>query len=281
VAAAAVKSQSAAVGLRITDSATISKKQDERNFSVTVNITGELAGNTVSAAAETIVRIKNTVCQRCSRQLGNYYEATIQIRGGTKELSDEIRDEAVRYVTSRVENLSLENRQFFLTRVEEVQGGVDMLLSSISLAKMLAKELSDNYCADTKESSKLIGKAQDGTDMHRVTFLVRMPEYHLNDVVIFNKRPYKLSAVGRGGGKIMRLGNFNITPIRKAEMQTLKVHTKQSDIMKATVVSRSKREIQVLHPINYSTVDLRIPDGAKIGDTVNVAEVDDVLFFVP
>jgi len=268
-------------GMRIRSAGALAKKQDDRNYSVNVDIDGEMKGTEVTASAETVVRIKNTVCQKCSRQLGNYYEATIQIRSGTKELTNELRDETVRYVTSRVENLSAENRQFFITKVQEVQGGVDILLSSISLAKMLTKELADNYCAESKESSKLVGKTPDGQDMYRMTYLVRMPEYHLNDVVMYSGKAYKLSVVGRGGGKLIRLGNFGMTPLRKNDMQSLKVHTKYGDLMKATVVSRSKKEIQVLHPVSYVTVDIRIPDNARIGETADVAEIDGVLFFVP
>jgi len=268
-------------GVRIISAGALAEERDERNFVVKVDVEGKLMGTDVTALSETIVRVKNTVCHKCSRQLGNYYEATIQIRSGTKELSDAIRDETVRYVRDRVENLSAENRQFFITRVEEVQGGVDMLLSSISLAKMLAKELSDSYGAEAKESSKLIGKAPDGSDLYRMTYLVRMPEYHLNDIVMLEGKAYKLSAVGKTGGKLIRLGNFGMMPIRKAEMASLKVHTRHDEIKKAVVITRSGKEIQVLHPVNYSTVDLRIPVNASIGETVDVAEVDDVLFFVP
>ena len=276
-----VRSLSVINGITVISAGALAKEQDERNFLVKADIIGESGGQELTAVAETVVRIKNTVCRKCSRQLGNYYEATIQIRSGTKELSDSIRDETVRYVRGRVEKLSADNRQFFITRVEEVQGGVDMLLSSISLAKMLAKELSDTYCAETKESSKLVGKAQGGSDMYRMTYLVRMPEYKLNDIVLFEGKVYKLSAAGKTGGKLIRLGSFNVLPIRRSQMPSLKVHTPSDKIMKATVLSRSKREIQVLHPVNYSAVDLRIPENADIGDTADVADVDDTLFFVP
>ena len=47
------------------------------------------------------------------------------------------------------------------------------------------------------------------------------------------------------------------------------------------MVSRSGSEIQVLHPDNYSTVDLRVPEDAEIGDSVRVVTIDDVLYFVP
>ncbi|MCL2607327.1 MAG: NMD3-related protein [Methanomassiliicoccaceae archaeon] len=278
---AAISQMSAIDGMRIITVGAEAEELDERNFHVMADVSGELSDRAVTAAAETIVRIKNNVCRKCSRQLGNYYEATLQIRSGSKELSAELRDETVRYVRERIENISSINRQIFLTKVEEVQGGVDMLLSSISLARSLAKELSDTYGAETKESSKLVGKTAGGSDMYRMTYLVRMPEYHLNDVVIFEDKVHKLSGITKGGGKLTRLGDFNASTVRRSRMTEMKVHTSYDSLMEATVVSRSAGEIQILHPLNYTTVDVRIPDGAEIGDTVNVADIDGTLFFVP
>ena len=278
---AAIPKISAIDGLRIIDVGATAEELDERNFHVTADVNGELCGRVVTATADAVVRMKNNVCRKCSRQLGNYYEATLQIRSGSKELSDLLRDETVRYVRDRIENISSMNRQIFLTKVEEVQGGVDMLLSSISLAKSLAKELSDTYGAETKESSKLVGKTTDGSDMYRMTYLVRMPEYHLNDVVIFEENVYKLSGITKGGGKLTRLGDFHVSSIRRSQMADIKVHTPNDRLMEATVISRSAGEVQILHPINYSTVDIRIPGDADTGDSVKVADIDGTLFFVP
>ena len=46
-------------------------------------------------------------------------------------------------------------------------------------------------------------------------------------------------------------------------------------------ISRSGTEIQVLHPSNYSTVDLKVPEGFEAGETVKVVSIDDVLYLVP
>jgi len=47
------------------------------------------------------------------------------------------------------------------------------------------------------------------------------------------------------------------------------------------VISVNGDEIQVLHPDNYSTVDLRVPEGYEAGETVRVVTIDDVLYLVP
>ncbi|MDR2865861.1 MAG: hypothetical protein LBV13_00425 [Methanomassiliicoccaceae archaeon] len=278
---AALDALTAISGLHIMSAGALAVTQDPRNFLVKVDAQGELGGRIVTAEAETLVRIKNNVCQKCSRQLGNYYESTLQVRSGTKELPTDLRDEAVRHVRNRIESMSSLNRQIFLTKVEEVPGGVDMLLSSNSLGKALAKELSDHYGAEMKESSKLVGKTEDGADMYRTTFLVRMPEYHLNDIVMYEGRAYKLAGISKDNGKLVRLGDFHTMSIRRTQMSSLRVHTAYGEFRKATVVSRSKEEIQVLHPVNYSTVDIKIPEDAEIGESVDIVDVDDTLFFVP
>jgi len=278
---AALASLSAVDGMRIVSIGVLFEEMDERNFTVKADVDGKLKDHNVKAYAETIVRLKNNVCQRCSRQLGNYYEATIQIRSGTKELDPALRDETVRYARDRIENMASTNRGIFLTKAEEVQGGVDLYVSSTSLGRTLAKELSDSYGAETKESSKLIGKTEDGSDMYRMTYLVRMPEYHLNDVVMFEGIAYKLSGIGKGNGKLIRLDDFRETAIRRSQMASLRVHTPYNRTAKATVVSRSKNEAQILHPSNYSTVDIKIPENAEIGETVDTVDIDGTIFFVP
>jgi nonsense-mediated mRNA decay protein 3 len=268
-------------GMTITECDVTAGGQDEWNFSVNVHAEGVIGGRIVNASASTVVRIKNNVCQRCSRQLGNYYEATLQIRSGSKRLDDGIRDETVRYVRKRIEDMSSANRSLFLTKVEEVQGGVDMLLSSISTAKALAKELSDRYGAETKESSKLIGKTEDGNDMYRMTYLVRMPEYHVNDIVLFEGEAYKLALIGKDMGKLIRLSDMHVTSVRRSKMDEVKVHTPRSELMKANVVSRSKGEAQILHPLSYATLDVRIPEDAEISETIDIAEIDGDVYYVP
>lgn len=259
----------------------MSSAQDEKTFIVRIEVDMDISGRLATDSDETIVRLKNSVCKRCSRQLGNYYEAIMQIRTGEKELTDEMRDEIVRKVRDQVELQARNNRQLFITRVEEVSGGVDIYLSSISLGRTLTKDVSDSYGAESRESSSLVGMTPDGNDMYRLTFLVRLPIYHTGDVVIYGGKACKLSGVNKNGGKIIDLTTFQERSVRKTELQSLKTVYKPKEFHDATVVSVSDREIQVLHPSNYSTVDIRIPEGTPIGETVRVVDVENELFFVP
>ena len=81
----------------------------------------------------------------------------------------------------------------------------------------------------------------------------------------------------------MSLTDFRETSVRKSEIQDMRILIKNSDKREALVISRSGREIQVMHPTNYSTVDLRIPDDAEVteGGNVDVVQIEEELYFLP
>ena len=257
------------------------EKQEEKTFVVHVQADVDVSGVIATDEDSVIVRLKNTVCKRCSRQLGSYYESIIQVRTGEKTLDDDLRDEVVRAVTASVETQSRTNRSLFISKVQEVPGGVDIYLSSISLGKTLTRELSETYGAEVKESSSLVGVSSDGQEVYRVTFLLRLPMYHIGDVILHKDRPYKLTAVNKNGGKMIDLYDFRETSIKKFELLNIKVLFKAKEVKEATVVSTSSGEIQVLHPSSYLTKDVRIPKDSEIGETVRVVEYEEDLLFVP
>lgn len=268
-------------GAEVTAISTSVEEQDPRTFVVTVAAECDVMGYRAEGEASTIVRVKNTVCRRCSRQLGSYYEAILQLRSSSGRLDEGIREEAVAMVENSVSRQAVNNRQLFITKMEDVPGGVDVYLSSIALGKSIAKELSEAYCAETKESPKLVGQTTDGQDMYRLTYLVRLPDFRAGDVVTFQGRQYKLARVNGGGGRLVDLTDFRERPLRRADMHSVRLYERASVLAQATVVSRSGQEVQVLDPHNYSTVDLRVPEGYEAGESVSVVTIDDVLYLVP
>lgn len=268
-------------GAQVVGISTSVEEQDPKTFVVTVHAECDVMGYPADGEASTIVRVKNTVCRRCSRQLGSYYESILQIRTVSGKLSEEMREATLAMTENSVNRQAANNRQIFITKMELVTGGVDVYLSSIALGKSLAKELSDAFCAETKESPKLVGQTTDGQDMYRLTYLVRLPDYKVGDIVIFQNKHCKLTRVNGNGGRLTDLRDFRDRSVRRADMPDIRLYERSSDLADATVVSRSGSEIQVLNPSNYSTVDLKVPEDAEIGDTVKVVTIDDVLYYVP
>jgi nonsense-mediated mRNA decay protein 3 len=260
---------------------TVSQELDPMNRLVTMEVDTDVAGTVSASTVSTTVRIKNTVCKRCSRQLGNYYEATLQIRSSGRTLDDAVRDKIVRRVRHDIETAARNNRGLFITKVTEVAGGIDILLSSISMGRTLARDLADSYGGEYKESSKLVGMTEEGNEMHRLTYLVRLPEYNVGDIIRSGGELCRLNWVGKNGGKVTRLRDFREMTVRRSDMDSVRTVLTEKDLKEATVVSRSAGEIQVVHPANYSTVDIRVPADAEIGETVKVAYIDDDLLYVP
>lgn len=278
---AAVDALMVVKGAEVEAVSTAVEEQDPRSFLVTVHADCTVMGYPTEGDASTVVRIKNTVCRRCSRQLGSYYEAILQVRTVSGKLDDATREDALAMVEGSVARQAVNNRQLFITKMELVPGGVDVYLSSIALGKSLAKELADAFCAETKESPKLVGQTTDGQDMYRLTYLVRLPDYRVGDIVSFQGKHYRLSRLNGSGGKLTGLADFRDRPVRRADMPSVKLYERSGGLAEATVVSRSGTEIQVLDPSNYSTVDLKVPSDAEIGDAVRVVRIDDVLYYVP
>jgi nonsense-mediated mRNA decay protein 3 len=278
---AAVENLGALNGSRVRFVETFSEEQDPRTYVVKVISEMAVEDVEVESEASTIVRVKNTVCKRCSRIQGSYYESILQVRSEERALDEDTMSEVVNMVMSYVDQQSKINRQYFISKVEKMHGGVDFYLSSIALGRMMAKMVSDRYCGENKESAKLVGRTDDGQDMYRITYLVRLPEFKAGDVVVFKGRHCKLVRVFATGGRLLPLKDFKEISIRRSDMPSLKVYCKRSELKDATVVSGGYPEIQILDPLNFSTVELRVPEGAMIGETVKVTDIDGVLYYVP
>jgi nonsense-mediated mRNA decay protein 3 len=254
---------------------------DDSNVSVILTCKVAIGDFETEAAAGTIVRIKNTVCKICSRRTGNYYEAILQVRSAGKTLDPELQDEVLARVEKLVDAAMATDPNAFITKMEIVPGGVDVYLSLIALGRACERDLADTYAAETDESSKLVGQTRDGLDMYRVTCLVRLPEFHVGDVVRYKDKYWLLSRVSGKGGKLISLENFRETSIDRREMPDIKVYAKYADLMRADVISSSGNEVQVLDPSDYSTVDLLVPQGAVVGESVKVVRIEETLYYVP
>lgn len=266
---------------KIVESTTSIEPRDTYNYLVNVNCKLAIGDFETEAMASTIVRVKNSVCKICSRRTGNYYESILQIRTSEKELSARLQDEVLKKVEDFVDDAATTNPNAFITKMEIVPGGVDVYLSMIAIGRELCKLLGDFYCAELDESSKLVGQTRDGIEMYRVSYLVRLPEFHIGDIVRYGKKYYLLTRVSSSGGKIKSLNNFADMTIRRPNMPELKVYAKATELEVADVISQSDNEIQIMDPRNYSTIDLLVPRNENIGDTVKFVRIDGVPYYVP
>lgn len=253
--------------------------EDERNGILDVRLSGRLAGEPVERARAVRFRFKTGACPDCSREMGGYFEAIIQVRGAPgADLEGQlplVEDAIVR----RVASLRAEQRpNSFIQKTERRRHGNDYYIGNKEEARQIAKELADLSGAETAESTKLVGR-RDGRDLYRWTHLVRLPAFGRGDFVLVDGSPFKVLQFDRKQLQLLDL--VRQVRVRRDRGRTeLKVIGRSSDEKPAVVVSRSGGQAQVLDPVTLRTVDVpgaSVPTGRG---EVPVFRFEDTLYVV-
>jgi nonsense-mediated mRNA decay protein 3 len=230
---------------------------------------------------QTTVRLKNTVCPRCSKIMGSYYESIIQVRGRDRKLTDRQKQHILDELQGRVMEAQEDNREMFISKVVEVPGGFDAYLSAISLGRSISKELADRYGAEVKESSTLVTQ-KEGKDVYRVTYLVRLPAYLRGEIILYKERPHQVASITSTTTKLVNLKNHEPINLPNSELREAKLIGKHEDILEAVILTEGPKEMQVLHPNSYRTIDIKKPQTFhSAGDTVHVFLYEEEIYLLP
>ena len=253
---------------------------DANNLEVVISVEVTFRDLSKWEELETTVRVKGTSCPRCSKIMGSYFESIIQVRSRDRKMEQGEKEEVLGEIEDRVERAAVDNRDLFISKIEELHGGFDVYLSSNSLGRSIAKELVAMYGAETKESSSLVGK-KEGKDVYRITFLVRLPAYRLHDIIAHEGEMYIVDGISSMSTRLRKLSDHSPVTIQNQDLEKARVRGRENDLMDAVVVSETETEVQVMHPITYMTFELRKPPGLSIGDSVRVFSYEGELYLVP
>jgi len=224
------------------------------------------------------LRVTYGVCNRCSRQSGNYFEAIIQFRGGKRSLTTEELEYAVVHVQEKIEHSTAENA--FISHIDEIHKGLDFYIGDKSIGKELARDLQHHFGSHYQESHSLAGR-KDGKDIYRSTYLVRLLDLRKGDFVRHKEIDsiHLLEKITEKSATIMDLS----TEIRRniAEKEIEKLRRVHGDTVEAVVVSTGDGEAQVLDPMSFKTVTVLTPRPLKSGETIRFFRCEDGLFQIP
>lgn len=261
----------------------MSEPQDDANLAYDVMVDGNVGGLPVDALYRTVARIKQGVCQSCSRQAGGYFAAIIQLRGSDREPTDDERQEAGAIVMRSVDRMKQQgNQQAFVTKQGKVKGGHDFFISEIDVGRIVAKKLADRFDADVQESPKLVGRNL-GKDVYRVTFLVRLPPYRTGDFVDLGRGIARIEQVNPKTVNLRMLLNGRLTSAPRDRIRTTDVVATQADTKEMMVVSVVRDEALLLDPDTNKTHEIRLPEGLEYDLSIrafDVIEHDDQVYFV-
>lgn len=235
--------------------------EDERNFRVTVGLHIQIHDKDIEFfdSRETRVRIKQGTCQECSRQRGFYYEAIVQLRAKHRKLTDDEIEEALANARKNAADSGS-----FVSKVVEVKGGVDIYMGKMRDGKALAVSLAARNGASTAETRTLAGR-KDGKDLYRWTLLVRMPPFKRGDLVFLDGKVWEVRSFAKSRANIEDITTGTRLSKPTEELEELPTLKREGAIREAVVVSDHGDDLQLMHPDNFSTVEVKKPKGYKKG----------------
>jgi nonsense-mediated mRNA decay protein 3 len=243
--------------------------EDVKNVSATVKLKLKRDGIVLGEDLQTRVRFKKNMCQACSRVRGSYYEAILQLRG---RMEPDFAD--------TVSGLIESHRKTIISKTLFVRGGVDFYISNMNIAKQVAHELAEDYGSEYGESAKLYGM-KEGKKVYRLTYLVRMPEYHRDDFVILNDKLFRIKSFTKKQVHALNMSVGANQNVDRKDMAKAMVLGGEEILETATVLTSTETELQIMDPANYSMMTMLKPKGLVLkGETVKILRCDLGIFIV-
>ncbi|MEA3190426.1 MAG: ribosomal export protein [Thermoplasmata archaeon] len=254
--------------------------QDERHFRFDVTLTGNVEGAAVHDARKVLVRMRRSVCDRCSRMFGGYYAAVLQFRATQRDVTRHELERAHKVVGDELDRMRASgHRDAFLTKSGPVPGGFDYYLGDIEAARIISRQVASRLGATVVETAKLAGR-KEGEDIYRVTFLVRIQLYAPGDFArIGDDRIVQVHSVDRGRAVVWDLATHKRDKVSEESLRRL---GGQEILLEAVLVSQDPAHLQVLDPVSLQTVDLVRPEGFEVhGATILVLRHEERLYLPP
>jgi len=248
---------------------------DERNFRTHAQLEGSVEGVPVSFGRDVQVRMRRSVCDRCSRMFGGFFSALIQLRATGRDVTPQEVERAHRLVGDELDRQrAAGNRESFLTKSGAVPGGFDYYFGDIEGTRAVARLLGDKLGAAVEEHAKLAGR-QQGEDLYRVTFLVRIRLFAPGDFGLVGEEPVQFQSMARGRALVVRLSDRGTD---KVDEEALRRIGGGEVLQEAVVVSADAGHVQLLDPVSLRTVDVPRPPDFEPGETAWVLRHEERLY---
>ncbi|MDY6764250.1 MAG: NMD3-related protein [Halobacteria archaeon] len=253
------------------------ERKDRNTFDVHISFDATVRGYPVHEEFTIPVNVSRETCSTCSRIAGGYYESIVQVRGENRPLRTEEKDRA-KEIAYGIAGNDYEDRDTFVSKVEEVPEGLDIYMSTNKSGLQVSKRVVNEFGGTYSDSATLVGE-REGDEVYRVTFSVRLPEFTEGDILLVGDRPV---LVKRNHGK---LKGIDLSTGREYEASNVEAEKigEESEAKPTALVSEREDEIQVLNPETYETVTLSKPEFVtqEEGEDVKAVDTKKGLFLVP
>jgi len=245
-------------------------------------VKAKLDDHIISETQQIKIRLKNNVCETCSKQFGGYHEAIIQIRPYNKKLKDDELEKIQLYVENLVYSMYEKgNHKLFIADMGKEHGGLDFYLSDKHAAYAITKKTQEEYGGEITISSKNIGM-KDGKQLYRFTYLLRLLQYQPSDIIEYKNELYIVLKISNNIIRVKNLFNWNDNSFDSKELEHAMIRGGKTDFRKAIIVSQTNDDIQIMHPETYQTMTFNKPNNFKSEEKhVKIIQIDENIFLIP
>ena len=231
----------------------------------------------------TTVYVRQTVCPRCSRFLGGYFEAILQVRAEGRPLTEEERKVIGKLVEEKVDEIMRKDRMGFIQDTIEKEEGLDFYMGSTSSARKLAQAIKERFGGTISEAYELVGlDRQTSREVYRTSVSIRIPKFQKGDIVA--DRRGNVYEVERVDGKGLSLKNLSTRESEHRDWKTVKregIDTVETERSEAMVTSITPAEVQLMDMKTYETYELERPNmELREGEVYRMVEVRGRKYFL-
>ena len=149
-------------------------------------------------STEITLLLKQALCKTCNKLLSRRFDAVIQLRtiklksNKLKEVLDPLVDEVV----ALARKTQQKNPEQFISDIEELPHGFDLMLSIKSMMTSIQSYLTSRYAFIVKTSKKLMGKNPNtGGDLYRTYVLLRYIPFQVNNTIRIQNVTYTIKKI--------------------------------------------------------------------------------------
>ena len=253
------------VGARDVSWAVEPEQVDETTVRMHVHFTGVVRETPVEESAVVPVKMGRGTCDRCGRVAGGYYASTVQIRATDRTPTAAERRRAVEIAESHVADREADgDREAFVTDVEQTPEGPSIKLSTNSLASTAADRITRQLGGSVESHPTLVTEDEDGNEVYRVTFAVRLPKFTPGDVIDPEDGDGPVlvrSATGNLKGVRLTSGDhYEATHEAGTAPDARKLGTREDAAETTVVTVEDEHAVQVLDPETYEARTVARPD---------------------
>ncbi|WP_435177191.1 60S ribosomal export protein NMD3 [Halorussus sp. AFM4] len=211
------------------------------------------------------VKISRQTCTRCGRINGDYYASTVQVRAEDRTPTSEEVERAQTIAHEIVAEMEATgDRDAFVTEAKETPDGVNIKVSTTNIGKKIAAKVVEEFGGSYSDSETLVTEDEDGEEVYRVTYAVRLPPYSPGEIIDpeDGDGPVLVRSV-RGNLKGTRLttGDHYEARFEEGDAPEARRLGRAEDAEETTLVAvEDERAVQVLDPETYRTKTIARPD---------------------